>query len=85
MDTTELVVGQEIWITNGLDLLGDGRVVEITPEEVVVKTPCVAASGLMRFDRNGVEKPPYYEGGNCHWHPWELRPPTQAGLNTNPL
>jgi hypothetical protein len=72
MDTKNLAVGQDIFITNGMDLLGDGKIVEITPEEIVVETPCDHDSGIMRFDRNGIERPPYSKSGI--WHPWELRP-----------
>jgi hypothetical protein len=52
MDTRKLVLGQKVRMSSsGIYDCGEGRVVEIMPEGVVVHT----SAGLLRFDKDGKE------------------------------
>ena len=56
MDTTTLVVGQEVPLSNG-PLGGLGTVVKVSPEDVIVRidfaTGPMPENSLVRFDTNG--------------------------------
>jgi hypothetical protein len=86
MDTKKLVVGQEVELVSGV-YGTSGKVVKITPDEVVVETPTYPGwpSKIVHLDKNGrsftpkSELPDWYTPG-CRWDgsgtyengPWEL-------------
>ncbi|MGA8734942.1 MAG: hypothetical protein WB558_13565 [Terriglobales bacterium] len=53
MDTTKLVVGQDVFMRSGQ--VGNwGKVVRVTPTGVIVQSEPIYGGDLIRFDKNGI-------------------------------
>jgi hypothetical protein len=52
MDTTKLVVGQDVFMRSG-EVGNWAKVIEVTPTGVIVESDPVYGSELLRFDENG--------------------------------